>query len=505
MTKTGNQYVAATEEEVRLKHGLNADVVLTQDEDVLDTWFSSALWPFSTLGWPEKTTELKMFYPTSVLVTGFDIIFFWVARMIMMGLKFAGDVPFKEVYIHGLVRDADGQKMSKSKGNVLDPVDLISGIELEALVEKRTQGLMQPHLKPKIEKATRRQYPDGINAFGTDALRFTFAALATTGRDIRFDLGRIDGYHKFCNKLWQASRFVFSHIQGHTPENSVDDRSVIDRWIISRCGHMIASVQNHFDQYRFDLAAKEIYEFTWHEFCDWYLELCKPVLMKEEHSPQEQAACRDTLRLILDSLLRVLHPIMPFITEEIWQGLKTQSEDRLMSQSYPQVKDFPEATEAEEDVRWVKEFSLGIRQIRGEMNISPGRRVEVLLQDASTQDQARLNSYGDLLTSVARIESIRVCGTQEQAPKSATALLGDMKILVPMSGLIDPAAEIERLNKRIEKLEKDRSKSMAKLDNPNFVERAPKELVQQEQARVAEFDQALAKLADQVKTLQELL
>ncbi len=503
--ESGNQYVAATESEVREKYGLSNQISLTQDEDVLDTWFSSALWPFSTLGWPEKTTELKLFYPTSVLVTGFDIIFFWVARMIMMGLKFAGDVPFKEVYIHGLVRDADGQKMSKSKGNVLDPVDLISGIDLESLVRKRTKGLMQPHLRPKIEKATRRQYPDGINAFGTDALRFTFAALATTGRDIRFDLGRIDGYHKFCNKLWQASRFVFSHIEQHEFKGIAENRSVVDRWIISRCGRMIESVHSHFSQYRFDLAAKEIYEFTWHEFCDWYLELSKPVLMKDDYTLQQKDASRDTLRLVLDSLLRVLHPIMPFITEEIWQGLATGSDDRLMTQRYPEAKDYPKSPEAEEDVRWVKEFSLGIRQIRGEMNISPGRKLDILLQDASPQDQARLESYGGLLASVARIEAVRMCGQNEQAPPSATALLGDMKILVPMSGLIDAAAEIERLNKRIEKLQKDRSKSMAKLENPNFVERAPKELVDQERTRVAEFDQALDKLADQVNTHKELL
>ena len=350
----GDVYVGYSEEDVRTKHSLSSDIALRQDEDVLDTWFSSALWPFSTLGWPEKTDALDEFYPGDVLVTGFDIIFFWVARMIMMGIKFMGDVPFHEVYIHGLIRDQDGQKMSKSKGNVLDPLDLIDGVRLEELLDKRTTGLMQEHLKPKIEKATRNQFPDGIDAFGCDALRFTFAALATTGRDIRFDLGRIEGYKNFCNKIWNAARYVLMN----TDDMSDGDAqfSAADRWIRSRFDETTTAVHENLGTYRLDLAAKDIYEFTWHEFCDWYLELSKPILQSDDVSDELKRGTQQTLIHVLESLLRLVHPFMPFITEEIWLQVGPRAGidgETIMLQPFPLAVDAGDA-DAVADIEWVK-------------------------------------------------------------------------------------------------------------------------------------------------------
>ncbi|MDH3532066.1 MAG: valine--tRNA ligase, partial [Gammaproteobacteria bacterium] len=368
----GNIYVGLSEDDVRSEHALPADYALRQDEDVLDTWFSSALWPFSTLGWPEKNDALDDFYPGSVLVTGFDIIFFWVARMIMMGIKFMGDVPFREVYIHGLIRDQDGQKMSKSKGNILDPLDLIDGVDLDTLLAKRTTGLMQEHLKPKIEAATRKQFPQGIQAYGCDALRFTFAALATTGRDIRFDMGRIEGYKFFCNKLWNAARYVLMNTENIGAGQAA--QSAADRWIRARLDHTVAAVHEHFAHYRLDLATQAVYEFTWHEFCDWYLELSKPVLQSDTAGADEKRGTQQTLLEVLEALLRLLHPLMPFITEEIWQQLAPRSgvhAETIMLQPYPQVSADEHDADAVADIEWVRQFILGIRQIRGEMDISP--------------------------------------------------------------------------------------------------------------------------------------
>jgi len=500
----GNVYVGHSEEDVREKNGLG-DTPLRQDDDVLDTWFSSALWPFSTMGWPEKTDALDEFYPGNVLVTGFDIIFFWVARMIMFGLKFMGDVPFREVYIHGLIRDQDGQKMSKSKGNVLDPIDLIDGIDLEALVKKRTQGLMQSHLTPKIEKDTRKHFPDGIDEFGTDALRLTFAALATTGRDIRFDLGRIEGYKNFCNKLWNAARYVLMNTE------SLDDGDVefssADRWINSQLNQATAGMHQHLAAYRLDLALRSVYDFTWHEFCDWYLELSKPVLQSDETSDAQKRGTRQTLITVLESILRLLHPLMPFVTEEIWQTVAPRAKiagDTIMLRPYPEVSTDATDDEAVANIEWVQQFILGIRQIRGEMDISPGKLLPVILQGASESDQERVNSEALLLRRVGRVEDVRTLQDGEEPPASATALLGDMRLLVPMKGLIDVDAERARLTKQQDKVKVDLQRSSGKLSNEKFVSNAPPEVVAQERERIVEFERTIEQLAEQLEKLNEL-
>ncbi len=500
----GNVYVGRTEEDVRQANDLPADTPLRQDEDVLDTWFSSALWPFSTQGWPDKTKALDAYYPGAVLVTGFDIIFFWVARMIMMGLKFMGDVPFREVYIHGLIRDAEGQKMSKSKGNVLDPLDLIDGISLDDLLDKRTSGLMQEHLLPGIEKATRKQFPDGIDAFGCDALRFTFASLATTGRDIRFDLGRIEGYKNFCNKLWNASRYVLMNTESITDGDI--ELSAADRWIRSRLDHTTNAVHGHFKNYRLDLAAQVLYEFTWHEFCDWYLELSKPVMQSDDASAEQKRGTQSTLIGVLESLLRLLHPLMPFITEEIWQQVAPRANvagDTIMLQPYPEASDDTDDAVIA-DIEWVQQFILGIRQIRGEMDISPGKSLSVLAQNASEADQTRAAQYAPYLKSLAKVESVEFLADADEPPASATALMGDVRLLVPMKGLIDVDAERARLDKQIAKTQAELNKANGKLSNEKFVNNAPPAVVTQEQERKAEFENTLAQLTEQREKLADL-
>jgi valyl-tRNA synthetase len=501
----GKLYVGRSEQEVREKHGLDAAVPLTQDEDVLDTWFSSGLWPFSTLGWPEDTEELRTFYPTSVLVTGFDIIFFWVARMIMLGLKFTGEVPFHEVYIHGLIRDQDGQKMSKSKGNVLDPLDLIDGVDLDTLIAKRTRGLMQPHLAPKIEKSTRQQFPDGIPEYGADALRFTFAALATTGRDIRFDLGRIEGYRNFCNKLWNASRYVLMATEDLDEGEEV--LSAADHWIRSRLARTIATVHEQFAAYRLDLAAQAIYEFTWHEFCDWYLELSKPVLQSDDAGEAEKRGTRRTLVETLETLLRLTHPLMPFITEEIWLRAAPRAGvdgDTVMIRPFPAADTDDIDPAAETEMEWVQGFILGVRRIRGEMDIAPGRRLPVLLQGAGEEDRRLLERHGRLVREVGRIDAVDFLDDEAEAPPSATALLGDMKIFVPMAGLIDVAAERQRLGKQAGKVETELARAEAKLANPRFVDNAPDEVVAKERERQAEFRRQLDQIREQLGRLDRL-
>ena len=500
-----NIYVGRNEDEARQKNDLSADLELRRDDDVLDTWFSSALWPFSTQGWPKQTDSLKSFYPGSVLVTGFDIIFFWVARMIMMGLKFMDNVPFHEVYIHGLIRDQDGQKMSKSKGNVLDPLDLIDGVDLDTLLEKRVSGLMQDHLKPRIEATTRQQYPDGIPAYGADALRFTFASLATTGRDIRFDLGRIEGYKNFCNKLWNASRYVLMNTE------DLDDGdiqfSTADRWIRARLNRTIESVHQHFATYRLDLAAQATHEFTWHEFCDWYLELSKPVLQSEQSSDAEKRGTRKTLIEVLETLLRLLHPLIPFITEEIWRELAPRARidgETIMLQPFPQSKEAWQDSGAESEMNWVMQFILGIRQIRGEMDISPRKPLPVLLQNASDNDRDLAVRHEELLAKVGRTESVRLLSADQEPPPSATALLGEMRVLVPLEGIIDIEAERARLTKKQTGLRTDLGKSRGKLDKPDFVNNAPAEVVTKEKERARELEGQISKLQEQLEKLENL-
>ncbi|HNP36748.1 MAG TPA: valine--tRNA ligase [Woeseiaceae bacterium] len=504
----GTIYVGASESEVRAKHKLTDDIRLQQDPDVLDTWFSSALWPFSTLGWPEKTAALKEFYPTSVLVTGFDIIFFWVARMIMMGLRFMGDVPFREIYIHGLIRDQDGQKMSKSKGNVLDPIDLIDGIDLESLVAKRTTGMMQDHLAPQIEAATRKHFPNGIAEYGTDALRFTFASLATTGRDIRFDLGRIDGYRNFCNKLWNAARYVLMNTE--TECAGAARFSAADHWIQSRFDATAENVHRHFGNYRLDLVAQEIYDFTWHEFCDWYLELSKPVLQNDDVAIELMRGTRQTLIRILEALLRLIHPLMPFISEEIWQQVAPRAGiagETIMLQPYPDVDPGVGARAATTDIadiEWIRSFILGIRQIRGEMDIAPGKSLPVILDNAGDEDLRRAREHAALLSRVGRVASVTALAKGDSPPDAAIALLGELRLLVPLKGLIDVAAERDRVKKQLAKTEAELAKSEAKLANQNFVNNAPAAVVLQERERSAEFESQVRELRLQLTKLAEL-
>ncbi|MAB99021.1 MAG: valine--tRNA ligase, partial [Pseudomonadaceae bacterium] len=504
----GNVYVGRTEAEVRSENQLGDDVALRQDEDVLDTWFSSGLWTFSTLGWPQQTEFLKTFHPTDVLVTGFDIIFFWVARMIMLTMHLVKNedgtpqVPFKTVYVHGLVRDGQGQKMSKSKGNVLDPLDIVDGIDLESLLTKRTSGMMQPKLAEKIAKQTRAEFPEGIAAYGTDALRFTNLSLASTGRDIKFDMGRVEGYRNFCNKIWNAANFVIENTDGQDTgiNGEAVELSSVDRWIISQLQRTEAAVTRHLDAFRFDLAASALYEFIWDEYCAWYLELVKPVLWDENAPIERQRGTRRTLIRVLEVALRLAHPFMPFITEEIWQRIKAQAGatgDTIMLQAWPVANEARIDAAAEGDIEWVKALMLGLRQIRGEMNISMAKRIDIILKNANSEDQRRLQENAPLLNKLAKLESVTILAAGDEPPMSATALVGDMEVLVPMASLIDKAAELGRLDKEIQRLEGEVKRVGGKLGNAGFVDKAPAEVIEKERAKLAEAEQALGKLAEQ--------
>ena len=498
--KEGTYYVADSIEEAQEQAGKNVE--LTQDEDVLDTWFSSALWPFSTLGWPEATPEMSRFYPTSVLVTGFDIIFFWVARMIMFGLKFANDVPFKDIYITGLIKDGNGQKMSKSKGNVLDPIDLIDGISLEALLEKRTQGMMQPKLAEKIQKQTKKEFPDGIPSFGTDAIRFTFTALASFGRDIKFDLKRVEGYRNFCNKLWNASRFVLMNLDSKSI-NFDAELSSQDKWILSRLQQVKTEVEKHLADYRLDLMSQTLYEFVWHDYCDWYLEISKPLLENDK----TKQGCEATLLKVLSETLVLLHPIIPFITEEIFeqsQKLQSNSTGKLISQPFPEPNKDLLNTEAEAEIDWLKEFILGIRKIRGEMNISPGKPLPCFVKSYSSKDQSYIENNKAMLFALAKLDTVDLLSQDEEEPESAIALVGEMKILIPLAGLIDKGAERDRLNKEIEKLSKLRSQFAAKLNNEKFINGAPEAVVNNEKDKLASTENALKDLNQQLVKISKL-
>jgi len=503
----GRWYVARNEAQARALHGIDAATPLRQDSDVLDTWFSSALWPFSTQGWPEQTRALQTYYPTAALVTGFDIIFFWVARMIMMGLKFAGDVPFRAVYIHGLIRDQDGQKMSKTKGNVIDPLDIVDGISLDALLAKRTSGLMQPQMRAAIEKDTRRQFPHGIAAYGTDALRLCFARLATQSRDLRFDMARVEEYRNFCNKLWNAARYVLMNVEGRDLQVSGAEFSLADRWIQSRLAAMLARIESGFADYRLDNVANALYEFTWHEFCDWYVELSKAVLQSDAAGAAAQRGARFTLISTLETLLRALHPLAPFITEEIWQRVRLSAAapgETIMRAAYPTADGIQSDSQAEPEMRWVMDFILGVRQIRGEMDIAPSRRLDVLLQNAADKDIEYLGRNLHYLSRLAGIEPPRVLAAGHTAPISAVALLGSLEILVPMAGLIEPGAELERLAKRLRKAELDLHKLEAKLSNSQFVSNAPPDIVAKDQQRVAELRTEIGQLLAQIARVTKL-
>ena len=498
----GNIYVGRSEQEARDKHSLEATVELMQDPDVLDTWFSSALWTFSTLGWPEQTKELETFHSTDIMVTGHDIISLWVSRMIMMTMKFTGEVPFKKVYIHGLVTDATGQKMSKSKGNGLDPMDIINGITLDELVAKRTDNLMQPKMAKRIDKATRKEYPEGIQAYGTDPLRFTFYSIATRTRTIRFDMKRVEGYRNFCNKLWNAAIFVSGNISAN--ESQLDSTNVelstIDHWIISEFQKTAAAVNLAMETYRFDLAAKEIYEFVWDEFCDWYLELTKPILNSDDATQAQKLGTQQTLARILESVLRLAHPFLPFLTEELWQKVPVTirlSGDTIMLQPFPVADEKLISDAATKDVEWLKTVVTGVRNIRGEMDISPARLVPILLSNGSSEDKKRLDKFTRELTFLVRPESLTWLGDNAEKPLSATALVGEMELLVPMAGLIDKEAELARLDKEIDRKQKDRGKTEGKINNPSFVEKAPDEVVQKERDKLQDLDSALEKLNEQ--------
>ena len=503
----GNVYVGPDEAAVRSAHQLTDDQPLTQDEDVLDTWFSSALWTFSTLGWPEKTEDLSKFHPTSVLVTGFDIIFFWVARMIMMTLHFCDEVPFHTVYVHGLVRDGEGQKMSKSKGNVIDPIDLIDGVELEALVAKRTAGMMQPKMAERIAKQTRKHFPEGIPGYGTDALRFTFYSLASTGRDIKFDIGRMEGYRNFCNKLWNAARYVLSNCQDSDIDVASMKLSLPDRWILSRLQAAAESTEQAIANYRFDLASQALYDFVWNEFCDWYLELSKPVLWDADRSPADAAGTRHTLLQVLESTLRLLHPMMPFITEEIWQTvapLAGVSGPTIMLQPWPAADPDRHDAEAEAEVAWMQGVIVATRTIRGEAQLGPGKELDILIRNATEADRSRLERNAPLLQKLAKLASVTLIEAADETPAALSALYEHLEILVPMAGIIDVEAETSRLNRDLQKHSKELERLQQKLANPNFTDRAPPEVVENERVKARAASDACDKITAQLSRLEGL-
>ncbi|ELZ5939689.1 MULTISPECIES: valine--tRNA ligase [Providencia] len=509
----GNVYVGRDEDEVRRENNLGADVALRQDDDVLDTWFSSGLWTFSTLGWPENTEALKTFHPTDVLVSGFDIIFFWIARMIMLTMHFIKDengapqVPFKTVYMTGLIRDEEGQKMSKSKGNVIDPLDMIDGISLEDLLEKRTGNMMQPQLAEKIAKRTRKEYPNGIEAHGTDALRFTLAALASTGRDINWDMKRLSGYRNFCNKLWNASRFVLMNTENQDCGQNGGEMSfsLADRWIMAQFNQTIKAYREALDTHRYDIAAGILYDFTWNEFCDWYLELSKPAVHKGNEA--QARAARFTLIEVLEALLRLAHPIIPFITETIWQRVKVVKgidADTIMLQPFPEFNAEKVDELALSDLEWIKEAIIAVRNIRAEMNISPGKPLDVLLRSASQDAKRRVAENENFIKSMARLASITVLADSEEAPVSVTKLVSGTELLIPMAGLIDKDAELARLDKELEKVIKEIDSIESKLANEGFVSRAPAAVVEKERERLAANIEAKGKLEAQKVTIASL-
>ena len=502
----GNVYVGKDEAAIRSKYGLPDNLALTQDDDVLDTWFSSALWTFSTLGWPEETEDLAKFHPASVLVTGFDIIFFWVARMIMMSLHLKREVPFKQVYVHGLVRDGEGQKMSKSKGNVLDPIDLIDGIDLETLVNKRTSSMMQPQQAAKIEKATRKQFPDGIPGYGTDALRYTFYSLASTGRDIKFDLGRMEGFRNFCNKLWNAARYVLMNTESFDPA-APSQRSEADEWILSRLQTTMTETAGSIEQYRFDHAAQTLYDFVWNEYCDWYLELSKPVLWDDTSSNELRQGTLRTLLEVLETILRLMHPLMPFITEEIWQNVAPRlgiSGDTIMLAQWPEADHDLINGDAEAEMEWLKSIIVAVRTIRSESNIPPGDELGLILGNTVTEDSARVTRHTQALAKLAKVASITIAKPGEEQPPTLSALAGTIEVMVPMAGVIDVDKELARLAKELDRLTAEQGRLTGKLSNDNFVARAPADVVDKERAKLADIETSISSVTAQKSKMEEL-
>ena len=524
----GTIYVARDEAEVRSKYNLSDDIKLRQDDDVLDTWFSSGLWTFSTLGWADPSADKKVletFHPTSVLVTGFDIIFFWVARMIMMTMHFVKNedgtpqVPFKTVYVHGLVRDSFGQKMSKSKGNVLDPIDIIDGIDLETLVDKRTSNMMNPKDAAKIEKQTRKEFPEGIAAYGTDALRFTFTSLASTGRDINFDLKRVEGYRNFCNKIWNASRFVLMNcVDKESNAKPIDQTANVEvwelpeKWIMSRLNSSIKNIHQHFNQYRLDMVSHDIYEFIWNEYCDWYVELAKASLNDDSVSDERKAQIRYVLLHVLETALRFTHPIMPYLTEQIWQTvaplLNRKNTDSIVVADYPKTDEAQISEQVEADMAWLQELIASVRNIRGEMKLGNAVRLPVLLQNVSSDENARLSRIKNQFKALAKVESLEIInsgdGSDQKIPLSSSSMVGQLRVLVPMKGLIDPTAELARLGKSYEKLKGQATGISRKLGNEGFVSKAPSEVVDAEKAKLAELEGQLAAMAGQMEELKAL-
>jgi valyl-tRNA synthetase len=504
--EAGNVYVAQNELHARTKYNLAADITLTQETDVLDTWFSAALWPFATLGWPETTADFyKTFYPSQVLVTGFDIIFFWVARMVMLGLKLTGKVPFANVYVTGLIRDASGQKMSKSKGNILDPIDLIDGISLEDLIKKRTESLMQPHMLAKITTATAMEFPEGIAAYGTDALRFTFCALASTGRDINFDIGRISGYRNFCNKLWNATRYVIMQTEDYD-KNKYKAENLINTWITFELNNTINLVTKALNNYRFDLATQELYDFFWNKFCDWYLELSKVILFDVETDNKDRQETKFTMLTVLETYMRILHPIMPFITAEAWQkisGILTGNENaNILQTSYP-VATIQNNTAC--SMQWLQDSITAIRTMRSELNIKPKQEITIYLQSNNAQDKTYSAECEKLLCKMARVTKINWCDNTNSAPEpNAVQVVGEMNIFMPLAGLIDTTAEIERLTKELDKLTKEFDKREGKLNNESYLAKAPADVVEKEQKAHQEVCHSINKLKEQLAQLQNM-
>ncbi|WP_129134991.1 valine--tRNA ligase [Luteimonas sp. YGD11-2] len=488
----GNVHVGRDEADARARSGLGGDVALRQDPDVLETWFSSALWPFSTMGWPDEAVMRERgfadYLPSSVLVTGFDIIFFWVARMIMVTDRLTGQVPFRDVYITGLVRDKDGQKMSKSKGNILDPIDIIDGIALDDLVAKRTGGLMQPQMAAKIEKATRKEFPEGISAHGADALRFTMAALAGPGRDIKFDLGRAEGYKNFCNKLWNATRFVLMNTEGARFAGVPQPRTDAERWILAQLAQTSAQAAEHFAAYRFDLLAQTLYEFAWNEVCDWFLELAKPALNGDD--AEAARSTRHTLLYVLEALLRLLHPLTPFVSEELWRQVAPRlgiGAATISLQAYPQAGDIDAAAYAQAagDIEWLKQMVSALRRVRSELGVPPARHVPLLVQGSGAQEAARLERFGASLQFLLRLE--RIDRVEGDPPPSATAVVGELRLFVPLEGLVDLDAERVRLDKELKRVETEIAKCNGKLGSATFVANAPAAVVEQERQRLADW------------------